>query len=293
MNIRMSNFATVLLVALVVNAGAEQRYPVRGLILKVDPAHKTMVVSCDAIPNYMGAMAMPFSVRDSKELQGFKSGDMIDFSLIVEKDSSYAETLKLHHYEGLEPDPVAARRLKLLEKAVSTRVTKPVGIGEAVLDFSLISQDGHAITLSKLRGSVVVLNFIYTRCALPNFCFRSSNNFGNLQARFRTELQRRDLVLLTITFDPAHDDRETLAKYARIWKADPRWWHFLTGKEADIRRVCDLFGEDYYQDEGLMDHSLHTAVLDRNGRLMANLEGNEFSAAQLGDLVQFALRGAY
>jgi protein SCO1 len=99
---------------------------------------------------------------------------------------------------------------------------------------------------------VVVLNFIYTRCALPNFCFRSSNNFGQVQKRFRNQLGSK-LVLLTVTFDPVHDQAEALAKYAEIWKADSSSWHFLTGTADDVRRVCDLFGEDFFQDEGLMD----------------------------------------
>jgi protein SCO1/2 len=50
-------------------------------------------------------------------------------------------------------------------------------------------------------------------------------------------------------------------------------------------RICSLFAEEYFPDEGLMDHSLHTAIIDRKGRLLANLEGNEFTAEQLGDLV--------
>ena len=40
------------------------------------------------------------------------------------------------------------------------------------------------------------LNFVYTRCALPNFCLRSSNNFGELQKRFKNHL-KTNLVLLT------------------------------------------------------------------------------------------------
>jgi protein SCO1/2 len=40
-----------------------------------------------------------------------------------------------------------------------------------------------------------------------------------------------------------------------------------------------------------MDHSLHTAIISRRGRLVANLEGNEFSAKQLGDLVEAVLKG--
>ena len=100
----------------------------------------------------------------------------------------------------------------------------------------------------------------------------------------------RDLILLTVTFDPAHDQPDVLAKYAATWKADPRTWHFLTGSPADIRRVCDLFGEAYFQDEGLMNHSLHTVLISRNGKLVANLEGNDFTAAQLGDLTETVLR---
>jgi protein SCO1/2 len=41
-----------------------------------------------------------------------------------------------------------------------------------------------------------------------------------------------------------------------------------------------------------MDHSLHTAIIDRHGRLAANLEGNEFTSTQLGDLVQNLLASA-
>ncbi len=269
-------------------ASAEQRYPVKGLILRLDATSKTMTVSADAIPGFMEAMTMPYSVRDAKELDGLKPGTLIDFTLVVEKDTSYAEAIHVHAYQGLEPDPLAARRLKLLNQAMNPATAKPLGIGESVPNFILTDQNRRRVTLAKFAGKVVALNFIYTRCALPNFCYRSSNNFGILQKRFKDRLGR-DLVLLTVTFDPVHDQPDILAKYAATWKADPRAWHFLTGSPADIRRVCDLFGETYFQDEGLMNHSLHTVLISRDGKLMANLEGNEFSAVQLGDLTEAVL----
>jgi len=39
----------------------------------------------------------------------------------------------------------------------------------------------------------------------------------------------------------------------------------------------------------LLVHSFHTAVIDRQDRLAANIEGNEFTAQQLGDLVKTLL----
>jgi protein SCO1 len=266
----------------------EQRYSGRGLILKVDQVHKTVLVSSDAIPGYMEAMTMLYSVRDMKELQNIRPGTFVDFTLVVEADSSFVEGLRVHKYQGLEPDPLTARRLKLLNQVADPPATKAVAIGEAVPDCALTDQNRGKVVLSNFAGKVIVLNFVYTRCALPNFCFRSSNNLGLLQRRFRQRLGR-DLVLLTVTFDPTHDDPVALAKYAATWKADSNKWHFLTGTAEDVRRVCELFGEDVFQDEGLMAHSLHTAIINGKGKLVANLEGNEFSAQQLGDLVHQVL----
>ena len=38
-----------------------------------------------------------------------------------------------------------------------------------------------------------------------------------------------------------------------------------------------------------MTHSLHAVVIDRQGRLAADVEGNRYTAAQRGDLVSEVL----
>ena len=265
----------------------DQNYSAKGMVLKVDAVHKTVVVSCQAIPGYMEAMVMPFEVRDAKQLDGLVAGTTIGFRLVVGKDSSHVEDIQVLTYQGLEVDPLTTRRLKLLNQTANPSAVKALAIGEQVPNFTLLDQNGRPVALSKFSGKVVALDFIYTRCALPDFCFRASNNFGQLQKRFRDQLGR-NLMLLTVTFDPAHDQPEVLLKYAAIWKADPTW-HFLTGSVSDVQRVCKLIGVDAFQDEGLMNHSLHTAVIDRRGKLVANIEGNQFTAGQLGDLVQAVL----
>ena len=57
----------------------------------------------------------------------------------------------------------------------------------------------------------------------------------------------------------------------------------------EVRNVAALFGMNFWNDEGFWTHSFHTAVADRDGRLVGNLEGNQFSAKQLGDVVESAL----
>jgi protein SCO1/2 len=270
--------------------GAEQQYAVTGMVLKVDQPHKTFVASCQSIPGYMGAMVMPFEVREVKDLDGLTPGVEVDFTLVVEKKSSYAVHLNIRRYESVEQDPLAARRLKLLNQLSHPGSTsaRALAIGQRVPNFTLTDQNRRAVTLSQFSGKVVAINFIYTSCALPNFCFRNSNNFGVLRKRFKGRMGK-ELVLLTVTFDPQRDQPDVLARYARTWKADPATWHFLTGSVPDIQHVTKLFGVDYFPDEGLMNHSLHTAIIDRRRRLVANIEGNQFTADQLGDLVQTVL----
>ena len=272
------------------SAATAQQYSVKGMVVNVTPSGNTFTASIEAIPGYMRAMTMPFEVRQTKDLDGLVPGAIVEFTLIVEPHSSHAEQIRVLRFENVEQDPFAASRLTLLEEIVSgAAAVKPLAPGETVPDFRLTDQKKHPVALSDLRGKVVVVNFIYTSCALPNFCLRLANNFGVLQKRFRPRLGR-DLVLLTVTFDPAHDTPDVLATYAEQWKADAAAWHFVTGAEREIQRVCRLFGVHAFPDEGLMDHSMHTALIDRQGKLVANIEGNQFTATQLGDLTERVLR---
>ena len=292
-------FTAVLLLLAARSLVAAQEYAVTGMVLTVDRSGNMFTASIQAIPGFMPAMTMPFDVRQAKDLEGLTPGAVVEFVLVVEQQSSHAERIRIVRYQSVEQDPLAASRLKLLtEIAGSPRRSvfaeggaapqQVLAVGETVPDFVLTDQKRRTVALAALRGKVVVVNFIYTSCALPNFCLRIANNFGVLQKRFQARLGR-DLVLLTVTFDPVHDTPEVLARYAAQWGANPAAWHFLTGPARDVQRVCRLFGVDVFPDEGLMNHSLRTAILDRQGKLVANIEGNQFTADQLGDLTQAVL----
>jgi protein SCO1 len=267
---------------------AAQTYAVRGIVLKVDLSDRSVVISCEEIPGYMAAMSMPFSVRDAKDLKSLTPGAPVDFTLVVDHQTSHIEHIRVRPYENTEQDPLSARRLSLIARLSGPSAAPEVKLGEHVPDFTLMDQNRNKVALSQFRGKIVALTFIYTNCALPEFCYRLSTNFGRLQKRFASRMGR-DLILLTVTFDPVHDTPEVLAKYAKTWNTDAKSWHLLTGPKADVLMVCDRFGISAWPDEGLVTHSLHTILIDRKGILAANLEGNKFSADQLGDLVETML----
>ena len=170
-------------------------------------------------------------------LDGLAPGAMVEFTVVVTKDDAYIEDIRLKPYESVEQEPLQARRLKILENIgkPNPSANNALTTGQVVPDFTLTDQQRKSISLQQFAGKVVALNFVYTRCPLPQYCFRISNNFGRVQKRFKDRLGR-DLVLLTVTFDPVHDQPDVLANYARTWKADPATWHFLTGTTADVDR---------------------------------------------------------
>lgn len=271
---------------------ASERHAAFGVVLEVDRTHQSMRVSCHEIPGYMEAMVMEFPVRNAMDLEGLEPGTLIDFTIVVAKDSAHAEGIRIHQFQSTDPEPMAVRQLNLLEGLVgsSSDATKKINIGEHVPDFSLIDQNSQSVTLASFTGKVVGITFMYTHCPLPNYCFRLSNNFGIVRKRFADQLGR-DLILLNVSFDPVHDQPDVLAQYARHWNAaGVPGWYFLTGPVIEVQKVCHEFGMNFWQDEGLITHALHTVILDRQGRVVANLEGNEFTAKQLGDLFDALLR---
>jgi protein SCO1/2 len=233
----------------------------------------TVTLSHDAIPGYMEAMAMPFSVRDRRELAELEPGDRVQFQLVVRSGNSWVERLRV-----VSASPTDAGLL--LSPAKPTLVP----VGGVLPDFELVDQNGSPVSLSSLRGRVVALNFIYSRCPLPDYCPRMVDHFKQVSERFASRLGS-DLVLLTISFDPKYDTPDVLRSYAKEFGAERRGWHFLTGSREATDRVCASFGIEYWPDEGLLTHSLQTAVIDREGRLAATIEGKDFSGEQLSDLI--------
>jgi protein SCO1/2 len=136
---------------------------------------------------------------------------------------------------------------------------------------------------------VVLLTFGYSRCPNPNYGFRLSNNMARVEKRFHGRAGR-DLVLTTIVIDPEYDQGSALVTYGDVWKANPAVWHFLNGPLPEIQQVAGMFGMNFWNDDGFITHSLHTVILDRKGQVTVNLEGNQFTAEELGDLVQTVMR---
>src|SRR5215468_6264137 len=61
----------------------EKSFAASGVVKQLGPGGRTVLVSHEAITNYMDGMTMPFKVKESQELAGLAVGDQISFQLHV------------------------------------------------------------------------------------------------------------------------------------------------------------------------------------------------------------------
>jgi protein SCO1/2 len=259
-------------------SGCASRYASTGVVLRVEaPPSGEVTISHDTIPGYMHSMAMSFPVRAPATLKGIAPGDRVSFRLRVDRRASWIDRLDL--ISAARPDAGLVR---------SPSHSTLIPIGGASPDFTLQDQHGRPVSLASLRGQAVAVTFIYTRCPLPDYCPRLLTNFKEVRLRFADRIGR-DVTLLTVTFDPTFDTVDVLRSFAQAQGADMPGWHFLTGPLPEITRICETFGIEFWPDEGLMSHTMQTAVLDREGRLAATVEGKGYDGRQLGDLIASVL----
>lgn len=270
-------------------AMARQQREAEGMVVAVDRKALSIVISCEAIPGYMDAMEMPFEVHDGSLLEGLQAGVTVRFTMIEDGSHIFADGIRIVKKLNGEPEPIEAARLEVLHRAINpSSGAKVVKVGQKIPDFVLNDQEQKPVHFSEFKGKVVALTFGYSRCPNPNYCFRLSNNLAQLQRRF-TGMKRGDLALITILIDPVSHQTGMAGTYAKAWKSDPEHWSFLSGSVDQVRTVAALFGMNFWDDEGFWTHSFHTAVIDRDGRLVSNLEGNQFTSKQLGDVVESVL----
>jgi Cu/Ag efflux protein CusF len=64
----------------------EKRYELRGVVKSVDGPNRSATIKHEKVGDYMGAMTMPFLIKDEKALKEMRPGDQIKATLVVTND---------------------------------------------------------------------------------------------------------------------------------------------------------------------------------------------------------------
>ena len=264
-------------------ADAATSYAAGGVMEKISADRHTATIHNREIPGYMAEMTMDFPVRDTNELSGVSPGDIITFTVVIEKNDSWIQNVK----RTGQTAPVATNDVQAMSDTPAD-----LGPGDLLPDGSLTAEDGREIHFSDFRGKAVALTFFYTRCPLPNFCPLMNRNFADARNLISSTTNApANWEFLSISFDPATDTPALLGSYAGLFRAEnPDHWLFAAASTNTLATLAPALDLMVVHEGNSISHNLRTVVLDPKGRIYRQFDGNQWTARELADAILAAAR---
>ncbi|MEX0938557.1 MAG: SCO family protein [Pirellulales bacterium] len=153
-------------------------------------------------------------------------------------------------------------------------------------DLTFRDEHGRTVQLQDYFGEKpILLQLVYLEC--PMLCNLSSDGLIHSLTELKQDVGA-DFEVLTVSFDPregpklaAAAKKTAVRRYGR--DGADAGWHFLTGKEPEIRKLADTVGFTYEYDEKTEQyaHAAGLMVLTPDGTVSRYLYGVEYRARDL------------
>lgn len=260
------------------DARATHSYPATGVVEQITADRHQVTIRHQDIPGYMMAMTMAFPVKNTNELNEISLGDKITFTLVVGQTNDWVEKIRrVGHAEltASNPIPMTGGMFSSL---------KP---GDPLPDGELITEDRRHIRFSDLRGEAVAFTFFFTRCPLPNYCPLMNRNFAQARALLLARASApTNWELLSVSFDPEFDTPEILSEYAGAYRGtNAEHWLFADATTNTLVHLAPRLGLMVMHQGNNISHNLRTVVLDPQGRIFRQFNGNQWTAKELAEAI--------
>ena len=260
-----------------VPAGEVKTFPIRGKVVSVDATKGSVLLDHEAVPGFMDAMTMSYKLKDAGILSELHPGDRITATLLVTKTADgFVNPM-------LDQIVVTAQARPDYKPTVQYHVPTA---GDAVPDFKLVNENGHAIHLAQFKGRAVLLTFVYTRCPLPDYCPLMNKNFAAIEKALATDpALYAKTHLLSVSFDPKDDTPDVLKSYGEAYAGVGTkfmHWEFAVPPAKDLDPMLEFFNVGVTPGEGgTLNHSLSTVLIGKDGKVAAWYPTNEWTPAEV------------
>lgn len=157
--------------------------------------------------------------------------------------------------------------------------TSQAAIGRTIGNYSLIDSRGQTVRLQGLRGRPVLISLIYTSCY--HTCPLLTKHLAQIVEVAREALGNDSFTVLTIGFDSAVDTPERMRTYARERGINISEWFFLSADPATINDLTRELGFVFFKSPKGFDHLAQITLLDAQGRVYAQIYGDDFPTPTL------------
>jgi protein SCO1 len=232
-------------------ASAKALEHVHGLVLALTPQDGEAIIRHDAFGS-MPAMTMPFKIVPRAQVATLQVGNAVDGTVDTATEPWTLRDVKVSTTQMVTTDPGITRRVV------------PLHIGDVIPDTPFVDQSGRPFRFSELRGEDAVLAFVYTRCQDPRMCPLISAKFHALQQRIGT----RPMHLVEVTLDPSYDRPPVLARYGKLFGANPQKWTLAVGNADPTLNFAAQFGITAFPDPSVgLIHAENTVEIGPDGRI--------------------------
>jgi protein SCO1/2 len=157
-------------------------------------------------------------------------------------------------------------------RAFTSETARRIDVREhprALPQVPLQTAEGGTTDFTRLHGRWVLVDFIYTRCM--TYCSVQGSEFARMQDRLARPIAAGKVVLVSISFDPAHDGPAQLAGYQhRLGDRGKGWLAVRPTSPSGLDALLRVFGVTAIPDGlGGYVHNAAIAVVDPRGRLVA------------------------
>ncbi|MEH7235153.1 SCO family protein [Bacillus sp. JJ1562] len=163
--------------------------------------------------------------------------------------------------------------------AETARVNQLIEEKPAFPDVTFEDSEGRTYPISEFEDKYVFITFIYTSCT--TVCLQLEMNMAQVYEQIPREYMGKDIVFLSISFDPTRDDPAVLSKYRTYFGADGETWRMARiSNETELKSVLDEFGVIVIPDgRGNFAHNSAFYLVDPNGSLVDVMDYQEIDEA--------------
>ncbi|MBI5791506.1 MAG: SCO family protein [Rhodocyclales bacterium] len=163
-------------------------------------------------------------------------------------------------------------------------------IGKPVGDHVLLDRQGRPTRLADYRGKPLLVSFIYTACF--QVCPTTTKNLQKAVENSVAMLGANRFNIVSIGFNQPFDSPQALKSFASQYGIHLPNWEFLSPAAAIVDDVTRNFGFSYVATSAGFDHLNQVTLVDAEGRIVRQIYGNTFTAADIAEPLKAMVTGA-
>ncbi|MFM8269201.1 MAG: SCO family protein [Pseudomonadota bacterium] len=153
-------------------------------------------------------------------------------------------------------------------------------VATPIANLEAIDQNGKPFSAHSLKGSYILISFVFSSCPMPKMCPLTVRLNKKVQDLWKKEI-KAPLTLLIVTLDPEGDTPEVLKKYGLRFSLNEKSTFLVTGDPQKLSDFGSTFNVAGWPSGNTTVHNLKTILVGPTLEELKQYKENEWTPEQL------------